>query len=153
MFAYYQKLFTYDRWANEQFLDTMLRETPPLKALQLLAHIIAAEVLWQSRLMGRPTPVPVWPAWTVDDCGQQLKALPQLWSEFWASGSNLQQSIRYTNSKGEEWTSRIDHVIDHVLFHSTYHRGQIAAELRKAGCNVPYTDYIHATRQKLIEEP
>lgn len=151
MLSYYQKLFLYDRWANEQFLENMLREPPPARALQLLAHIIAAEILWQSRLMGRPAPVPVWPEWSIEDCRRHLETLPELWREFWNGGSGLEQSIRYTNSKGEEWTSRIDHVIDHVLFHSTYHRGQIASELRKAGGTVPYTDYIHATRQGLLE--
>jgi len=151
MLSYYQKLFRYDRWANEQFLETMLREVPPPKALQLLAHVVAAEILWQSRLMGRPAPVPVWPSWNIDECRRHVEQLPALWKEFWSSSPSLDDSIRYTNSKGEEWTSRIDDVIDHVLFHSTYHRGQIAAELRKAGANVPYTDYIHATRQKLID--
>lgn len=151
MLDYYQRLFIYDRWANSQFLETMLREAPPLKALQILAHIIAAQILWQSRLLGRPAPVPVWPEWTIEDCRRHLEALPGLWREFWDRGPELEESIRYRNSKGEQWTSRIDHVIDHVLFHSTYHRGQIASELRKAGCTVPYTDYIHATRQEILE--
>lgn len=151
MLSYYKKLFLYDRWANEQFLESMLHQTPPPKALQLLAHVIAAEILWQARLINRPAPAPVWPAWSVDECRDQMKKLPELWIEFWSAGSRLEESIRYKNSKGEEWTSRIDDIIDHVLFHSTYHRGQIAAELRRAGCEVPYTDYIHATRQKLIE--
>lgn len=148
MLARHQKLLAYDRWANEQFLDTMLREPPPLRAFLLLAHVIAAEILWQSRLMNRPAPVPVWPEWSVGDCRQHLEKLPDLWREFWARGTALEESICYTNSKGEQWTSNVADVIDHVLFHSTYHRGQIAAELRKAGCTVPYTDYIHATRQK-----
>lgn len=151
MLAYYQKLFTYDRWANEQFHEVMLRGPAPTRALQLLAHIIAAEILWQSRLMSRPAPVPVWPAWSLEECRQHVEKLPDLWREFWSRGAQLEESIRYTNSKGEEWTSRIADVIDHVLFHSTYHRGQIASELRKAGCTVPYTDYIHATRQKLLD--
>lgn len=35
--------------------------------------------------------------------------------------------------------------------HSTYHRGQIAAAMRKAGATPAYTDFIHAVRQGFVE--
>jgi len=38
-----------------------------------------------------------------------------------------------------------------VITHSTYHRGQIAADLRAAGVQPAYTDFIHGVRQGLIE--
>jgi uncharacterized damage-inducible protein DinB len=33
-----------------------------------------------------------------------------------------------------------------VVIHSAYHRGQIAADVRAAGHEPAYTDFIHATR-------
>ena len=59
--------------------------------------------------------------------------------------------ITYKNSKGEAWTSAVEDILVHVTTHSAYHRGQIAADLRAAGIQPPYTDYIHAVRQGLID--
>jgi uncharacterized damage-inducible protein DinB len=50
------------------------------------------------------------------------------------------------NSKGEPWRSAVGDVLDHVLLHGAYHRGQIASDLRAAGCEPAYTDFIHAVR-------
>jgi len=39
----------------------------------------------------------------------------------------------------------------HVTIHSAYHRGQIASDVRSAGQEPAYTDYIHAVRQRFLE--
>jgi uncharacterized damage-inducible protein DinB len=39
----------------------------------------------------------------------------------------------------------------HTVLHSAYHRGQVAAEVRAAGGEPAYTDFIHAVRQGLVE--
>jgi DinB family len=38
----------------------------------------------------------------------------------------------------------------HVVMHGTYHRGQIAAEVRAAGGAPEYTDFIHAVRAAAV---
>jgi uncharacterized damage-inducible protein DinB len=35
--------------------------------------------------------------------------------------------------------------------HSAYHRGQVALEMRAAGHQPAYTDFIHAVRQGFLE--
>jgi uncharacterized damage-inducible protein DinB len=35
--------------------------------------------------------------------------------------------------------------------HSSYHRGQIAADMRAAGVTPAFTDFIHAVRQGFVE--
>ena len=42
-------------------------------------------------------------------------------------------------------------ILRHIVNHATYHRGQIAADLRAAGLTPPYTDFIHAVRQGFLE--
>jgi uncharacterized damage-inducible protein DinB len=44
-------------------------------------------------------------------------------------------------------------VLTHVVLHGAYHRGQIAADLRAAGLEPPYTDFIEAARRGEIPEP
>ena len=38
-----------------------------------------------------------------------------------------------------------------AVTHEAHHRGQIASDMRASGLDPPYTDYIHAIRQKCVE--
>jgi uncharacterized damage-inducible protein DinB len=62
----------------------------------------------------------------------------------------LSREVSYVNSKGEPWTSAVKDVLTHVVTHSAYHRGQIAAEMRRAGHEPAYTDFIEAVRRGLV---
>jgi uncharacterized damage-inducible protein DinB len=63
------------------------------------------------------------------------------------SEDELARPVAYTNSKGERWTSAVVDILMHVVMHSVHHRGQIAADMRAAGFEPPYVDYIHAVRE------
>jgi uncharacterized damage-inducible protein DinB len=118
-----------------------------------MAHIVAAERLWLSRLEQRPQTLPVWPDFTVEQCDSQITELASLWENFLEgkAAADLLNRISYTNSKGENWTSRVDDVLLHVVMHSAYHRGQVASDLRAAGFTPAYTDFIHAVRHGSLE--
>jgi uncharacterized damage-inducible protein DinB len=117
-----------------------------------MGHIIAAELLWLARLERVPSPLPVWPDLSLQECeamfpelsSRLVRALP-------AEAGALTRPVPYTNSKGEPWTSTVEEILTHVVIHSAYHRGQIASDLRGAGQEPAYTDYIHAVRQELVE--
>lgn len=144
------RLLRYDVWANREMLDSIPVESPPPRSLRWMNHIVAAELLWLSRMARKPAPLPVWPDISLEDCA---KLLDNLSGELMESLSNepLSQPVAYTNSKGESWTSTIEDILTHLAIHSAYHRGQIASDLRVAGHQPAYTDYIHAVRQRFIE--
>ena len=56
-------------------------------------------------------------------------------------------SVRYRNSRGEEFHTPVGDLLTHVLMHGAYHRGQIAASVRRAGGEPAATDYIAFTRE------
>jgi uncharacterized damage-inducible protein DinB len=151
---YFTRLFTYDTWANHEVL-TALRSSnePPAHALKLIAHILAAERLWLARLEKKEPDIPVWPEFTIDECQDLASGLSQLWTSYLAASSeaDLEKSVSYRNSKGENWSSRKGDILMHVLMHSAYHRGQIAADMRAAGLTPAYTDFIHSVRQGFVE--
>ncbi len=156
--AHFDRLFRYDDWANREVLASLGRAQPvPPKALRWLAHILAAERLWLHRLCADPTPVVVWPDLTLDQCAAEIAALAALSRAYLDSlddslePGRLDASVTYVNTQGEPWTSRAEDILTHVVMHSAYHRGQIAAALREAGRTPPYTDFIHAVRQGLVE--
>ena len=117
-----------------------------------MGHIIAAELLWLSRMEGRPSPLPVWPELSVEDCEERQRDLSSQLTRSLAGWANpLSRQVRYTNSKGEAWTSTVEDILTHLVIHSAYHRGQIASDVRAAGLEPAYTDYIHAVRQGLLQ--
>jgi uncharacterized damage-inducible protein DinB len=114
-----------------------------------MAHIVGAESEWLRRL-GRPAPdLPVWPALAPEDCARFLPALSDAWGALLGgpSADDLNRIVQYTNSKGERWSNTVADIVTHVTLHSSYHRGQIATLLGRAGESVPYTDYIEFVRR------
>ena len=152
--SYFRRLFSYDDWANREVLAALRKiEAPPPKSVKLLAHIAAAERLWLARLKQEHQPLPVWPDFTVHESGNELAELPGRWRDYLDSlgARGLSQDVSYKNSKGESFTNAVQDIVMHVLMHSAYHRGQIAVDMRTAGHEPVYTDFIHGVRQGLVE--
>ena len=141
-----ERMLRYDTWANRETLRSLRQADPPAQSLRWMSHIIGAELLWLARMEGRPAPLPVWPDLTVEECTDRL---PENLADAW--DGPLSRPVSYTNSKGESWTSTVEEILIHVVIHSAYHRGQIASNLRAAGLEPAYTDYIHAERQGFLE--
>lgn len=153
MVAYYQRLFRYDDWANREVLAALRAAgTPPDRSVRLIAHIVSAARLWLSRIEGIDQVDPVWPAWTLAHTAERWPAVAADWQRFLGSaGLEFSREVVYRNTQGETWTNAVGDILTHVINHATYHRGQIAADIRQTvGTTPPYTDYIHAARHELV---
>ena len=154
MLEHIRQLFSYDDWANQEVLSSLEAvESPPERSVKLLAHIVSAERLWLERLLAEKQTLPVWPLFTLQDCKSEIDQLHERWRNYLTSLSEagLSDSRTYKNTKGESFTSRTHDILLHVVMHSAYHRGQIAVDMRAAGFNPAYTDFIHAVRQGFVE--
>ena len=157
------RMFDYDSWANRECISTMLGETGSVSPdlVGRMAHILSAQKLWLERILGQPQTLPVWPASTLADCRALTDEMTLAWRDYLmqlspqgatgVSARSLHDNVKYRNSKGEPWSGRVEDILIHVLFHSTYHRGQIALQMRASGLTPAYTDFIHAVRQGLVE--
>ncbi|HEX7336400.1 MAG TPA: DinB family protein [Gemmatimonadales bacterium] len=148
-----RRMLRYDLWANGEALRSLGQASAPAKCIKWMAHILGAELLWLARIRREPATTPVWPDLDVSGCGAKLAELSGIWDGYLRDGGTLKltEKISYTNSKGETWTSTVEDILIHLTIHSAYHRGQIASDMRSAGLEPAYTDYIHAMRQGLIE--
>jgi uncharacterized damage-inducible protein DinB len=146
-------MFNYDYWANREFLGAMGASEPQPKALRLIAHTLAAQKVWFERLQRVPQSVAVWPSTTIDDCVALADEMLASWRNYLTklSPASLEQEVDYRNSKGETFSSRVGDIVSHVLMHSAYHRGQAALEMRAAGLQPPYADFIHGVRQGFVK--
>jgi uncharacterized damage-inducible protein DinB len=151
------RMFAYDDWANRECLTSMRAASVSTETVARMAHTLSAEKLWLERILRQPQSTPVWPAATIDACLALAAELSSAWQSYLARLGNqfapgsLQDIVEYRNSKGEPWSSRVEDILTHVLFHSAYHRGQIALQMRAAGHEPAYTDFIHAVRKKFVE--
>jgi len=151
---YVRRQFSYNEWANREVLAAIRAGGGASgRSLQLMAHILSAERLWLERLKQLPQSLPVWPAFSLEQCEAQAAELGKLWREYLEliTAGDVAQSVSYKNSKGEAWTSTVLEILTHVVMHSAYHRGQIASQMRTSGQMPAYTDFIHAVRQGLVE--
>ena len=141
-------------WANAAHLEALASlAAPPPRAMRWIAHVLAAEALWQERLMQSGRPVTVWPDLTLDECRSLAERTAARWHDILRdlTPERLATSVPYFNSKGERWENTVHDILAHVCLHGAHHRGQIIAEIRATGGEPPYTDYIHAVRQGFIE--
>ncbi len=141
----------YDDWANRETFAA-LAAAPAPRAVELLAHVVATELVWHDRMTHKPQRCPVWPEWTLEECGRRLDEAREAWRSFlrFLEPAQLETAISYVNTKGKHYRSTVGDIVTHVLFHSAYHRGQIAAEQRAAGAEPAYTDFIHAAREGIL---
>ena len=150
---YLQKLFSYDRWANALYVQSLAGVTDhDDRTVRLLSHIVAAQMLWIDRILKRDARAPVWPDWSVEECAKQLEQGAHEWRDLVASLNSGKAGVivAYKNSKGESWESTVEDIAVHVANHGTYHRAQIAALLRAGGTTPPYTDYIEGVRRGYV---
>ncbi len=156
-----RELFSYTAWANalvfeaastlseEQLGHSVASSFPSVGGT--LAHMVGAEWVWLRRWLGEsPSGFPDWvakPSWA--DLRARLSAVEQERDVFVAglSDADLSQLVSYRNLAGHAFSDPLGGLIRHLVNHSTYHRGQIATQLRQLGFKPAGTDLIVFLRQ------
>ena len=145
MVEFFRRMFDYNAWANSLTYSSVREQGDAgPDARRLFAHILAAEIIWLSRLAGDRPPMEPWPELTLEQCGRHVRDLPGRWRACLreVSDAELDEGRSYTNTQGEAFTTKIRDILQHVLTHSAYHRGQTAQHVRALGLTPAVTDYI-----------
>lgn len=146
MKGYFDRAFRYHAWANEAALAS-LRDCPAAvgEAVPLMAHLLAADQVWLSRLRASaPSPVVLWPASSLEECRTRAAECERGWADYLsgATPESLLADVDYRNTRGEPFRNASAEILTHVLIHGSYHRGQIAKAVGRAGGKAAVTDYI-----------
>ena len=114
------------------------------KTISLINHILNAQQIWNSRILGEKT-FEVWqinPFEMLEEINQyNFEKSIEIINNF-----NLDQKINYQNSKGTNFENTVFEMLFQAINHSTYHRGQINSLLKQNGINPILTDYIFYKR-------
>jgi uncharacterized damage-inducible protein DinB len=151
----FASLYTYNRWADRRILDACRKLTAeqygsePLpgwpSVRSSMVHIAVATEGWLRAVAGEavenvPTEEDLA---TVDDAERLLDRAYQIFEGLAPSLSVAQLSTPRTFSgRGRTATLPPWAVLRHIVNHSTYHRGQVAAKLKRLGVEPPVTDMI-----------
>lgn len=148
---YFFNLFAFDYWTNVRLLQSMQTSTEiPERAKDLFNHLIAAAIIWRSRMQGEMPNVEVWEKFEEKDWQRLLDENYQLMSSFLnqLEEEGFQRKIHYYNTKGIAFDTVVSDILTHLIVHSAYHQGQINS-LMKAFASTPVDlMYITYTREK-----
>ena len=75
MKEHYQKMFAYNAWANNLFLDCLAQPgIANAKSFLLMSHILTAEEVWHCRLAGLKAPVEnLWKEYSLEKLQQKME--------------------------------------------------------------------------------
>ena len=149
-------LLAYTLWADRQILEArrglpesdLERDTGTSfgSVLGTTAHILGAEQLWLSRLLG----VPLRHLPALEDF-PSLEMLAASFEDFWPQlefflaslgEEQIESDFTWLDTAGESRTAPLRQVLLHLVTHSAYHRGQVASQLRQLGHEAPSTDLL-----------
>jgi uncharacterized damage-inducible protein DinB len=148
-------LYDYTRWANELMFDATVALTPA-QTFQPVGgsfpcirdtwgHLAAADWVWLCRWKGEsPRGWPTWAAGSVEEIREEWRRIHSQRDEFLATlkDEDLSLEVEFTRINGELDRARLGFLLQHVTNHATYHRGQIASQMRLVGAVPPSTDLL-----------
>ncbi len=144
---FFKDLFQYNRDCNQRLAELIGLHADKVsdRTIHLFSHILNAHHIWNSRIRKEPgaygrLQIHSWQDFKQIDSGNQITTLSII-----DSGIML-HDLHYTNSKGEQAMNKVQDLLFHVVNHSTYHRGQIASDLKQNGVEPPVTDFVFYKR-------
>ncbi|MDE3178937.1 MAG: DinB family protein [Acidobacteriota bacterium] len=144
----FKKLFDYDFWANQRALESVPTATSQDEALRLMSHIVGAGRVWLGRFQNSSAAPPQpWPKLSLAECVAGASELHAGWAEV-LGRADLSGNLIYHNTKGDAFATPVAEVLTHITMHAAYHRGQLAAAVRKGSGAPAVTDYIAYVRQQ-----
>lgn len=144
---FFKELFAYSHHCNRQIAELLALNTEAAsgKTTQLFSHILNAHHIWNSRIMDQRSGYKVWDIHAPQDY-KAIDASNYTDSLHILDHYDLERTIHYTNSQGQAFDNSVRDILFHVINHSTYHRAQIASDLKQSGITPLITDYIFYKR-------
>lgn len=146
MIPFFKELFEYTHHFNQKLADLFagIADKIPERSLKLSSHILNAHMIWNCRIEGIQPPYAVWDVHPLPDHKNIDKTNYGRTSRI-LDGVDLNAVVSY-NTRGQDFKNSVRDILFHVVNHSTYHRGQIAADLRQNGIDPLVTDFTFYKR-------
>lgn len=130
-----ERLVDHMEWADARALE-MVRSTGDDRARELLAHVLATERVWMSRIRtGDSSHLEIWPDLDLEACEARRRRNVAAYRRLLGSldPGDVDGEIEYRNSGGVEFATPLGEILTHVALHGSHHRGQITRRVREVG--------------------
>ena len=160
------ELCGYDRWATERIFDAAQDLSIEIlhnrtgagygPIFDTLVHLVAADVVWLSRLNGASPTSLMQPSEfrSLDDVRNRWRILHDELASFLNQQSldSPEKDVSYLNTQGVTFTRPIRHILLHVVNHGTHHRSELSAMLTIAGTPPKSLD-LHDYLAQIARQP
>ena len=138
----------YNNWANSLLLDALKANSNslPESCITLFSHIVNAQKIWACRINGLVPNVAVWQVNDLETCSVLLEESANALSKVEYLETTDSPVIKYKISTGDDYETSVHDILLHVFNHGTYHRAQIAKEMKQHNIKPVNTDYIQFVR-------
>ncbi|WP_430473959.1 DinB family protein [Thalassospira lucentensis] len=161
--AYFERLARYNRWANGHVYDACATLSqrdldaprtaffPSITAT--LNHLLVADSIWMSRLLGAPISMPLDTVLFAkfDDLRAARMTQDQAIIDFTSTLTPdvIASDLTYQSVTAGAYTMPRDLVLGHMFNHQTHHRGQLSNMILEAGAKPLEIDLIYYGRDHL----
>jgi len=172
---YYQNLAHYNQWINKRIYSVAAKLNQDALSqnhgayfgsiIGTLNHILVGDILWFKRFATQPANYQSLeyfrsvkkPASLDEILHDELSELSevrehtdavivQFTSEI--TDEMIASTLKYKNSKGQEFNKNLGDLLLHVFNHQTHHRGQVSTLLYQAGIDIGVTDMVAGITEK-----
>jgi uncharacterized damage-inducible protein DinB len=156
----YRRWFDYEQDAHAKAIQSLesvpwdRRSSPEfIRAVGILAHIVAARRAWLGRLGAAPPATgSLFPQdLSLDQVIAQWNDVARLWTDFLGhlTDEAIARPFEYQSLDAGRFRNRLEDVLTQLFGHSSYHRGQIAMLVRASGGEPAITDFIYWCRESI----
>jgi len=144
MKEFFKKILVYQFQMNEKIIEIFENNPDKIseKAHLLFSHSTNSHHIWNARILGKTPKFALFLKHKVSEIDDLLQLKNELSAEQ-SSFVDLETKISSLESDGENFVKSLKDIIFHICNHSTYHRAQIATELKINNITPPSTDFIH----------
>lgn len=143
-------MFQYNHWANFRYFEFFKNVEQVPERIQLLAsHVITAQKVWLSRIVGNPDlKTHIWEKLDWETLEKMAAENTKNWLAYLESADDLEfeRVMSYQNFQKIDYQNLVSDIITQNANHATYHRAQYAVLLRQNGIDPPNTDFITFAR-------
>jgi uncharacterized damage-inducible protein DinB len=155
----YRRWFDYERDSHAKVIDSLqsIREdnrssSSFQKAVDLMAHVIAARRMWLYRFGFAKENAELFPRSVLfSTLAGQLAEMEVGWSAYLEklTETELERVFEYQSYEGSRFRNTVADILTQLFGHSWYHRGQIAALVRALGAEPAVTDFVFWSREQV----
>ncbi len=160
MIERFRRWYDHERDSNAKCL-VMLASVPEenrsnlfyQKAIDKMAHLVAARQRWLYRLGISPTLPEIFPKETkLSDLPAQVESVEHAWVTYLSTldDAKLAEKVEFTGPDGKRFRYDLESLLTQVNGHAWYHRGQIAMLVNEVGGKMVDTDYIFFHRPEVV---